>query len=171
VAIGECGLDFHYNYSARDTQLRVFELQVELARELNLPLIIHTRNAWDETFEILEKHGRGAIRGVFHCFTGGPEVIPAIKALDFYVSFSGILTFPKATDIQAAAPLVDDSRLLVETDSPYLAPQGKRGRRNEPSYVWFTAQKLADLRSTDKDTIAKITSANARELFGLPELS
>lgn len=171
VAIGECGLDFHYNYSERDCQLRVFELQVELAKELDLPIIIHTRNAWDETFEILGKHKRGEIRGVFHCFTGGPEVIPTIKELDFYVSFSGIVTFPKATDIQAAVPLVDDSRLLVETDSPYLAPQGKRGRRNEPSFIWFTAQKLADLRATDKDSIARITSSNARKLFGLPENS
>jgi TatD DNase family protein len=105
---------------------------------------------------------------VFHCFTGGPEVIPEIKNLDFYVSFSGIVTFPKATDIQAAAPLVADDRVLVETDCPYLSPQGMRGKRNEPANVWLVAEKVAQLRGTTKDDIAKQTSENARRLFDLP---
>jgi TatD DNase family protein len=168
VAIGECGLDFHYNHSDRDDQLRVFAKQVDLARDLNKPLIIHTRNAWEDTFAILRDHGKGQVRGVFHCFTGGPEVVPEIKELDFYVSFSGIVTFPKSADIQAAAPLIADDRILVETDSPYLAPQGMRGRRNEPANVWLVAAKVAQLRNVSRDELAELTSANARRLFKLP---
>jgi TatD DNase family protein len=167
VAVGECGLDFYYNHSERDTQIRVFKEQVALAIELDLPIIIHTRDAWDETFEVLMEK-KGKIRGVFHCFTGSPIVMPLIRELDFYVSFSGIVTFAKATDIQETAPLVAADRITVETDSPYLAPQGKRGKRNEPSFIWFTAEKLAALRSTTVDEIARITSDNARRLFKLP---
>lgn len=169
VAIGECGLDFHYNFSEREDQLRVFTEHVRLARELGKPLIIHTRNAWEDTFRVLEEHGQGHLKGVFHCFTGGPEVLPAINKLDFYVSFSGIVTFPKATDIQAAAPLVPSQRVLVETDCPYLAPHGLRGKRNEPANVWLVAEKVAQLRGVDKDLLAHETSHNARRLFGLPQ--
>lgn len=168
VAIGECGLDFHYNHSERDQQLKVFAHQVDLARELKKPLIIHTREAWEDTFQILQDHGKGEIRGVFHCFTGGPEVVPEIQQLDFYVSFSGIVTFPKATDIQAAALLIADDRILVETDSPCLAPQGMRGKRNEPANVWLVAAKVAQLRNVSKDELAERTSNNARNLFELP---
>lgn len=168
VAIGECGLDFHYNHSEPDTQRRVFAAQVDIAREVGKPLIIHTRNAWDDTFEIIKRHGKGEVPGVFHCFTGGPEQIPEIKEIDFYVSFSGIVTFPKSKDIQAAAPMVPAERLMVETDCPYLAPQGMRGKRNEPSYVWLVAERLAELRSSSKDEVAAQTAANARRLFKLP---
>ena len=171
VAIGECGLDFYYNHSERDTQLQVFREQVRLCRELDKPLIIHTRDAWDDTFQILKEEGKGELRGVFHCFTGGPAQMPTISELDFYVSFSGILTFKSAKDIQAAAPLVSAERVLVETDAPYLAPEGKRGKRNEPSYIWITAEKLATLRGTDLDEIAETTSTNARRLFNLPQTS
>lgn len=169
VGIGECGLDFYYNHSDRDVQIEVFRQQVDLAIELNLPVIIHTRDAWAETFEVLMPK-KGKLRGVFHCFTGGPDVIPAIKELDFYVSFSGIVTFGSAKDIQAAAPLVPAHRITVETDCPYLAPQGKRGKRNEPSFIWLTAQKIATLRSMELDEVAQVTSRNARELFSLPEV-
>lgn len=167
VAIGECGLDFFYNHSERETQLNVFREQVRLCRELSKPLIIHTRDAWDDTFQILEEEGKGELKGVFHCFTGGPAQIPEIEKLDFYVSFSGILTFKKANDIQAAAPLIKTDRVLVETDSPYLAPEGKRGKRNEPSFIWFTAEKLAKLRGCSLEEIAQQTSQNARTLFGI----
>lgn len=168
VAIGECGLDYFYNHSEPQIQKEVFRQQVRLARQLKKPLIIHTRDAWDETFEILHSEGRGELTGVFHCFTGGPAQMPEIEKLDFYVSFSGILTFKKAAEIQAAASMVSRERIMVETDSPYLAPEGKRGKRNEPSFVWITAEKLAALRQTDIDDIAIQTSENARRLFGLP---
>lgn len=168
IAIGECGLDFFYNHSERQTQLQVFREQVRLGRELAKPLIVHTRDAWDDTFKILQEEGRGELKGVFHCFTGGPAQLPEIENLDFFVSFSGILTFKRATDIQAAAPLVNVHRVLVETDSPYLAPEGKRGKRNEPSFVWVTAKKLAALRNCSLDEIAEQTSLNARDLFSLP---
>jgi TatD DNase family protein len=171
VAIGECGLDYFYNHSERETQIEVFKEQVRLARSLGKPLIIHTRDAWDDTFEILKSEGKGEVRGVFHCFTGGPAQMPEIEKLDFYVSFSGILTFKKATDIQAAAPMVAADRVMVETDSPYLAPEGKRGKRNEPSYIWITAEKLAALRAVDLQQMAEQTSANARKLFSLPHPS
>jgi TatD DNase family protein len=171
VGIGECGLDYHYNHSDHDQQVNAFRAQVRIARELHKPLIIHTREAWDETFEILNGEGGGEVRGVFHCFTGGPEVLPEIERLDFYVSFSGIITFNKAKEIQAAAPLVKPDRLLVETDCPYLAPVPHRGKRNEPAYVWFVAQKVADLRGDSLENIANLTAANARRLFGLPEVA
>jgi TatD DNase family protein len=167
VAIGECGLDFFYNHSERETQLNVFREQVKLARQLAKPLIIHTRDTWDDTFQILEEEGKGELRGVFHCFTGGPAQLAQIEKLDFYVSFSGILTFKKATDIQAAAPLIKTDRILLETDSPYLAPEGKRGKRNEPSFIWLTAEKLAKLRACTLDEVAEQTSQNARALFGI----
>jgi TatD DNase family protein len=168
VAIGECGLDYHYNHSEPETQRRVFAEQVKLARELDKPLILHTREAWDDTFEILRRVGEGKVRGVFHCFTGSPDVLPAIREIDFYVSFSGIVTFPKSTDIQAAAKEVAADRIMVETDCPYLAPQGFRGKRNEPAYVWKVAEKLAELRGSELGDIAVSTSHNARTLFRLP---
>ncbi|MBX9688843.1 MAG: TatD family hydrolase [Candidatus Obscuribacterales bacterium] len=169
VAIGECGLDYYYDHSERDVQISVFKEQVKLAKELNKPLIIHSRDAWQETFEVLKTTGKGEVRGVFHCFTGGPAQIPEIKDLDFYVSFSGILTFKSAKDIQAAAPLVADDRFLLETDSPYLAPEGKRGKRNEPSFIWITAEKLAALRGASLEETAEKASRNTRALFALAE--
>lgn len=172
-AIGECGLDFFYNHSERSAQLHAFSRQIELAIELDLPVIIHTRDAWADTFELLFKYAEQAkaagkqLQGVFHCFTGGPEVIPQIKELDFYVSFSGIVTFKKSEAIQHAAPLVPAERLLVETDSPYLAPQGHRGKRNEPSFIWKTVEKLAELRQESVEHTAEQTVRNTRTLFKL----
>lgn len=167
VGVGECGLDFYYNHSDHDVQIEVFKKQADLAIELDLPIIIHTRDAWDETFAVLMER-KGKLRGVFHCFTGGPEVLPAISELDFYVSFSGIVTFPSAKDIQAAAALVPQDRILVETDCPYLAPKGRRGKRNEPSFIWLTVEYLAALRSVEIEELARTTVDNARRLFALP---
>jgi TatD DNase family protein len=168
VAVGECGLDFHYNNSDRESQLKAFAEQIRIAREHKKPVIVHCRDAWHEAFDLLTEEGGGQVKGVFHCFTGGPEVLPQIEKLDFYVSFSGIVTFPNAKEIQAAAPLVKAERILVETDCPFLAPQKARGKRNEPAYVWHVADKLAELRGTSLDEIARITSENARRLFNLP---
>jgi TatD DNase family protein len=168
VAIGECGLDYFYNHSEPATQRSVFAAQVALATDLDKPLIVHCRDAWNECMDILEKHGRGKARGVFHCFTGGPELLPRIASLGFYISFSGIVTFKKSEMIQKAAQSVPSSKILVETDCPYLAPQKVRGQRNEPSYVWLIAEKLAELRNTSVERIAFDTSANAEELFRFP---
>lgn len=168
VAVGECGLDYYYNNSERDAQINCFREQIRLARKYEKPVIVHCRDAWDDAFQCLTEEGEGEVRGVFHCFTGGPELLPAIEKLGFYVSFSGILTFGSAKNIQEAAPLVAADRILVETDCPFLAPQKVRGKRNEPSYVWFVAEKLAELRGTTLDDVAQQASNNARALFNLP---
>ncbi len=167
VAVGECGLDFHYNNSDRQSQLRAFEEQIKIARRFSKPIIVHCRDAWDDAFSLLEKAGGGEVSGVFHCFTGGPDVLPSIERLGFYVSFSGIVTFKNAKEIQAAASLVQPDKMLVETDCPFLAPQKVRGKRNEPLYVWLVAEKLAELRNCSLAEIAEAASKNARALFGL----
>ena len=170
VAIGECGLDFFYNNSPKESQIYAFKEQIKIARRFNKPVIIHCRDAWDELFDILTESDE-PLRGVLHCFTGGPEIINRLaqlgKHMDFYVSFSGILTFPKATDIQAAAKIVDNNKLLVETDCPFLAPLPVRGKRNEPAYVWYTVEKLAQLRNQPLADMAALCTSNAQRLFSL----
>lgn len=169
VAVGECGLDYFYNNSSREEQLKTFQQQIELALEFDKPIIIHCRDAWQDAFALLKSAGQGKLKGVFHCFTGGPEHLEAIAELDFYISFSGILTYNKAKSIQEAAPLAPANRILVETDCPFLAPQKVRGQTNKPAYVWFTAEKLAQLRGITLEEAATLTMANTRELFRLPE--
>lgn len=169
VAIGECGLDYFYKHSEPAKQEEAFAAQIRIARELNKPIIVHCRDAWNDTLSILESLGGGSLRGVFHCFTGGVEQLPRISKLGFYVSFSGIVTFPKSDKLQEAARLLPADKILVETDCPYLAPQRVRGQRNEPAYVWMVAEKLAELRNTSVDEIAALTTGNARRLFALPE--
>lgn len=168
VAVGECGLDFYYNHSEKDVQLNCFRDQVKLAKKHQKPVVVHCRDAWQECLDILQEEKDSHLRGVFHCFTGGPELLPAIEKLDFYVSFSGILTYKTAREIQEAAVLVKQNRMLVETDCPYLAPVPMRGKQNEPSFVWWTAQKLAELKGISLEETAEATSKNTRELFNLP---
>jgi len=165
VAYGEIGLDFHYDHSPRPVQHRRFTDQISIALELSLPLIIHTRNAWNETFKVLEEAGGLKLKGVFHCFTGGPAEAERALELGFFISFSGIVTFPRADSIQAAARMIPLNRILIETDSPYLAPQGLRGRRNEPAYLIHIANFLAELRGCSYNEFAQATSENATELF------
>jgi TatD DNase family protein len=162
VAVGEIGLDYHYDFSPRDTQRAVFEGQLQLAAEANLPVVIHTREAWADTVAILKAHGPR--RGIFHCFSGGPAEAEEALALGFHLSFSGIITFPKAEDIREAARLAPLDRLLVETDAPYLAPVPFRGKRNEPAYIVHTARRLAELRGVSFDEIAALTTANWKRL-------
>ncbi len=168
VAIGECGLDYFYDHSPRDVQRAAFAAQVALAHERRLPLVIHTRDAWDDTFEVLDAEGVPE-RTIFHCFTGGPD--EARRCLDRggYVSFSGIVTFKTATALREAATLVPGDRLLVETDAPYLAPVPHRGKTNEPAFVSFVAACLADLRQRDRAEIAWDSLRNAAVAFGLPQ--
>jgi TatD DNase family protein len=166
VAVGECGLDFHYDHSPRDDQRAAFAHQIELANRLGLPLVIHTREAWDDTFAILDAEGVPA-RTVFHCFTGGPG--EAARCLDrgAYVSFSGIVTFPGAQDVRDAAAVVPLARTLVETDSPYLAPVPNRGRRNRPAWVPLVGARLAEVHGLPVEEIRDATAAAAMAAFGL----
>jgi TatD DNase family protein len=165
VAVGEIGLDFHYDYAPRPVQREAFRWQVRLAREVGLPVIIHTREADDETAALLEEEGAGEVGGVIHCFTGGHELARRALALGFYISFSGIVAFPRSEVIQAVAKEVPRDRLLVETDAPFLAPPPYRGRRNEPAFVVEVARKVAALRGTSLDDVAVAASENYGRLF------
>jgi TatD DNase family protein len=165
VAIGEIGLDFHYDHSPRDVQREVFRRQIRLARELDRPVIIHTREADAETATILEEEGAAKTGGVIHCFTGGPELAERALRLGFYISFSGIVTFPRAEGIQKVAATVPLDRLLIETDAPFLAPVPHRGKRNEPAFVVEVARKLAALRGTSAEEIGAAARANFHALF------
>jgi len=165
VAIGEVGLDFHYDHSPRDVQREVFRRQIRLARDVGLPLIIHTREADEESAMILEQESAKEAGGVIHCFTGGEELARRALALGFYISFSGIATFPRAETIQAVARTVPEDRLLIETDSPFLAPPPHRGKRNEPAFVVEVARKVAGLRGTTAEAVGAAAKRNFDRLF------
>jgi TatD DNase family protein len=165
VALGELGLDFHYDYSPRDVQREVFRRQVRLAREVGLPVIIHTREADDETAAILEEEGARETGGVIHCFTGGRELARRALALGFSISFSGIVAFPRAEVIQEVARTVPEDRFLVETDAPFLAPPPHRGKRNEPAFVVEVARAVARLRGMPVEAVGRAAEANFKRLF------
>lgn len=172
VAVGECGLDYHYMNSPREAQRAVFAEQVALARELDLPVSIHVRDdgpgAYDELLDIWIAEGRGDVDGVLHCYTGSRAF--ARRALDhrFDVSFSGIVTFKKAVELREVAASLPLDRLLVETDAPFLAPEGHRGHRNEPAWVTRVGEALATLHGIDVREMAARTTANARRFYRLP---
>ena len=166
VAIGEAGLDYHYDNSPRDAQERGFRTHIAAARESGLPLVIHSRDADDDTARILEEEmGKGAFAAVLHCFTGGRELARRAVALGHFISFTGILTFKNSDPLRAIAAELPPDRILIETDAPYLAPGKYRGRRNEPAYVVETASALAQVRGVSVETIAKQTSENFYRLF------
>jgi len=160
VAVGECGLDYHYDHSPRDVQRAAFGEQIDLAHRLGLPLVIHTREAWPDTFAALAEHGVPE-RTIFHCFSGGPDEARQCLDLGAYLSFSGIVTFKTAVDLQAAAVLCPLDRLLIETDSPYLAPVPHRGKPNQPAYVAHVGRFIAGLRGVPDATIAAASTAAA----------
>ena len=164
-AIGEIGLDYHYDLSPVPVQQAVFQAQIRLARELMLPVVIHTREADADTIEALKSAGGGEVKGVFHCFTGGADLAEAALDLGFHLSFSGILTFPKAQELRNIARQVPLDRLLVETDSPYLTPAPHRGERNEPMRMTHTASTLAALKGISVDELDTATTANFHALF------
>ncbi|MBO0902018.1 TatD family hydrolase [Jiella sonneratiae] len=167
VAIGEAGLDYHYDKSPRDVQAKVFRTHIEAARETQLPLVIHARQADEDVIRILEEEsGKGAFPFILHCFSSGRALAEAGLALGGYVSFSGILTFRNSADIREIAAEVPMDRLLVETDAPYLAPPPHRGKRNEPAFVRHTAAVLAEVKGVDLDSIARQTTDNFFRLFG-----
>lgn len=164
VAVGECGLDYYYDHSDRAVQREIFAEQITLANRLSLPLVIHTREAWDETFDVLKGCGVPE-RTIFHCFTGSP--VEAKKCLDLgaYLSFSGIVTFKNADEIRAAAKICDAEKMLVETDSPFLAPVPHRGKSNQPAFLVEVGACLADVRGVGVEEIASQTTRNATIAF------
>ena len=167
VAIGEAGLDYHYDYSPRDAQERGFRNHIAAARETGLPLVIHSREADDDMARILEEEtGKGPFPAVLHCFSSGPELARRAIALGLSISFTGIVTFKKSDELRAIAASLPADRILVETDAPYLAPGKLRGKRNEPAYVVETAKVLADARGVSFDEIAGQTTDNFFRLFG-----
>jgi TatD DNase family protein len=167
-ALGEIGLDYHYDFSPRDVQRAVFERQLALAAAACLPVVIHTREAWEDTMSILRANWRG--EGIMHCFTG--DAAQAREALDlgFHLAFGGVLTFPKGEQVREAARITPSEKLLVETDSPYLAPVPMRGKRNEPAFIVETVQRLAQVRGSDAGEIAVTTAANFERLCLRPAL-
>lgn len=167
VAVGECGLDYFYEHSPRDAQRSAFAAQIQMAHRHGLPLVIHTRDAWDETFEILDAEGMPS-HTVFHCFTGGPDEATAGLERGAYLSFSGIVTFKSAADLQAAAVMCPLDRLMIETDSPYLAPVPHRGKPNQPANVTHVGAKIAELKDLPVATIASATWENGHVFYRLP---
>jgi TatD DNase family protein len=164
IAIGECGLDYYYDHSPRELQREAFAAQIQLAHERHLPLVVHTRDAWDDTFDVLAAEGAPE-RLIFHCFTGGPAEANRCLDLGAFLSFSGIVTFPSSSEVKAAAARCPMDRMLAETDSPYLAPVPKRGRTNQPAFVTHVVQHLADLLDLPTERVRAATAANARLAF------
>ena len=167
VAIGETGLDFYYNHSPRQIQIELFCRFIHMARETGLPLVVHNREAQREVVELLRREGKGDLRGVVHCFTGNYEAAREILDIGFYLSFTGIITFKNADSLRDVVRKLPLNRVLVETDSPYLAPVPHRGKRNEPAHVRFVAQTIAAVRGIRLEEVAEATSNNARNLFGI----
>ncbi len=169
VAIGETGLDYHYDHSPREVQKEVFEKHLRLAGEADLPVIIHSREAQRDTLEILRKSGMTT--GVLHCFSGNREMAEEVMSMGFYISIAGPVTFKKAKELKEIAATIPDDYLLVETDAPYLSPEPFRGRRNEPAYILHTLKQIADLRGLSLEDMARITTLNAKRLFGFGSIS
>ncbi len=167
VAVGECGLDYHYDHSPRADQRRAFAEQLAIAQSTGRAVVVHTREAEDDTAAMIREAGTAGIRGVLHCFTGSAALATVGLEAGWCVSFSGIVTFRNWTD-EALLRLVPDDRLLVESDSPYLAPVPYRGKRNEPSWCAYTVQRLAAARGADPAALGAVLVANARRLFALP---
>jgi TatD DNase family protein len=166
-AIGETGLDYHYSHSDRESQIISFTSHIGLSIQFDLPLIIHIREAFSDVLNILRRPDFSNARGVIHCFTGDYETARGFIDLGFFISFSGIVTFKNAENVRDAATRIPLDRILIETDSPYLAPVPFRGKLNEPAYVIHVAEKIAEIRGTSYEKIAEITTINARELFKL----
>ncbi|MBM7606582.1 TatD DNase family protein [Metabacillus crassostreae] len=167
VAIGEMGLDYHWDKSPKDVQKDVFRKQIKLAKEVNLPIIIHNRDATEDVVSILQEENASEVGGIMHCFTGSAEVAKQCLEMNFYISFGGPVTFKNAKKPKEVAKEIPMDRLLIETDCPYLTPHPFRGKRNEPSYVKYVAEQIAELREMDYEEFAQKTSDNARKVFGI----
>nr|WP_066503986.1 TatD family hydrolase [Abyssisolibacter fermentans] len=167
VAIGEIGLDYYYDNSPRELQKKWFREQIKLAKELDLPIIIHDRDAHQDTYDIIKELKDDSLRGVLHCYSGGVELAREFIKLGFYISFAGPITFKNAKVSKLVAKEIPLEKMLIETDSPYLTPHPHRGKRNEPLYVRFVAGEIAQLKGISFEEVMNITNKNARELFGI----
>jgi len=167
IAIGESGLDFYYNHSSSDNQISSFKSHIEASIDLNIPIIVHSRNAEKETFDILNVYKNSKPKILMHCFTGSTEFAYKLLTLDSYFSASGIITFKNSIDLQSTFKLIPNEKLLIETDSPYLSPVPFRGKKNEPSYIIYTLEKLAQIKKINLKDIEKITNDNFNTLFNL----
>ena len=165
IGIGETGLDFYYNNSDKEKQIKSFKKHIEASIKTNSPLIVHSRNAEDETFEILNKYQGQKLKILMHCFTGSKKFAEKLLKLNTYISASGIITFKNSIDLQETFKILPLEKILIETDSPYLAPVPNRGKKNEPSFLSYTAQKLAEIKDLSKQEITKITTKNFNNLF------
>ncbi|MCM3046790.1 TatD family hydrolase [Bacillus altitudinis] len=165
VAIGEMGLDYYWDKSAKDVQKEVFRRQIALAKEVNLPIIIHNRDATEDVVTILKEEGAAEVGGIMHCFTGSLEIAKACMEMNFYISFGGPVTFKNAKKPKEVVKDIPSDRLLIETDCPYLTPAPFRGKRNEPSYVKYIAEQIAELREISFEELAALTTENAKKVF------
>ncbi|MBE6183207.1 TatD family hydrolase [Heyndrickxia ginsengihumi] len=169
VAIGEIGLDYHWDKSPKDIQQTVFRKQIQLAKKLSLPIIIHNREATEDCIQILKEEGAEKVGGIMHCFSGSPETAKECLDMNFYISLGGPVTFKNAKKPKEVAAEVPLERLLIETDCPYLAPHPHRGKRNEPSYVKLVAEQIAEIKGISYDEVAKQTLLNAKHLFHISD--
>ena len=167
IAIGESGLDFYYNHSSKDKQISSFKNHIDASIKLNVPIIVHSRNAEEETFEILNIYKNSNLKILMHCFTGSTEFANKLLTLNSYFSASGIITFKNSTDLQNTFKLIPNDKLLIETDSPYLSPVPVRGKKNEPSFIKYTLEKLSEIKKIELKEIEKITNNNFNNLFKL----
>ncbi|HME59767.1 MAG TPA: TatD family hydrolase, partial [Candidatus Binatia bacterium] len=167
VAVGETGLDYYYSHSPHDVQRRVFSRFIHMARETDLPIVVHERDAAQDSTKLLRAEGGGSLRGVIHCFTGDYEAACAYLDLGFYLSFTGIITFKNAEALREVVRKVPLEHMLVETDSPFLTPVPHRGKRNEPAFVRFVAETIATLKRLPFEKVADVTSENVYALFGI----
>ncbi len=167
VGVGETGLDFYYNYSDKNNQIESFEKHIQASIDLNIPLIVHSRNAEKETFDILYKYKNEKTKILMHCFTGSKNFAKKMLDLNAFFSASGIITFKNSIELQETFKIIPLNKLMIETDSPYLAPVPNRGKKNEPSFLRFTAQKLSNIKKVSLDETIKITSDNFLKLFNI----
>ena len=165
IGVGETGLDFYYNNSDKDLQIKSFQKHIDAAKTLNIPLIIHSRNAEDETYNILKKNHSNKLKILMHCFTGSTEFATKLIPLNAFFSASGIITFKNSLNLQETFKIIPKNRLLIETDSPYLSPVPNRGKKNEPAFIKFTAEKLAELQKIKVSELVDITTKNFNKLF------
>lgn len=166
-AIGEIGLDYFYDNSPRDVQRAWFARQIELAKEVNLPIIIHDRDAHKDTMDILKAHNAKVLRGVFHCYSGSAEMAKEVLDMGLYIAFGGSVTFKNAKKVQEAAAVVPLDKILIETDCPYLTPEPHRGKRNSSLYIHYVAQKLSEIKGVSVEEIEKVTCENAKKCFSI----